>query len=179
MKGKKIHLRELEPEDVQLLYQWENDPETWRVSGTTAPFSEQQLKDYVASVGDIFTDGQLRMIICLNEDGRPVGTIDLFDHDPVNRRAGVGILIASPQDRGQGYAKEALQLLMEHAFERIGLHQLYCNIAAKNEPSFELFKGLGFQEVGRKREWIRHREEWEDEFLLQCLEQDLPKGSKG
>lgn len=175
MKGEKVHLRELEPADVQLLYRWENDPDTWRVSGTTAPFSKKQLEDYVASVGDIYSDGQLRTIICLNEDQRPVGTVDLFDHDPVNQRAGVGILIASPEDRGQGFAKEALQLLMEHAFERIGLHQLYCNIAASNAPSLELFKAQGFREVGRKRDWIRHREVWEDEYLLQCLEHEAPK----
>lgn len=169
MKGEKIFLRELEPEDVELLYQWENDPDIWRVSGTTAPFSRHLLKSYVDSVGDIFTDGQLRAIICLQGEERPVGTVDLFEHDPVNHRAGVGILIAEKGDRGKGYAKDALRVMMDHAFERLMLHQLYCNIAASNEASLELFQKAGFHIVGRKKEWIRRPDRWEDEYLLQCL----------
>ncbi len=169
MKGDKVFLRELEPEDVQLLYRWENDPETWRVSGTTAPFSEHLIRNYVESVGDIFSDGQLRTIICLNEDLRPIGTIDLFEHDPVNLRAGVGVLIAEKAERGRGYAQEALRLMMEHAFDRLMLHQLYCNIAASNEASLKLFEKAGFRSVGLKKEWIRHPDGWEDEHLLQCL----------
>jgi diamine N-acetyltransferase len=168
MTGEKVFLRELEPTDVQLLYRWENDPETWRVSGTTAPFSEHLLRSYVESVGDIFTDGQLRTIICLKEDRRPIGTIDLFDHDAVNRRAGVGVLIAEKMERGKGFAKEALALMMDHAFVRLMLHQLYCNIAAGNEASLELFRKAGFRTVGRKKEWILRPDGWEDEYLLQC-----------
>ena len=172
MIGAKVFLRELEPEDVELLYRWENDPETWRVSGTTAPFSVHLLKSYVESVGDIFSDGQLRTIICLKEHRTPIGTIDLFDHDAVNRRAGVGVLIAEKQERGNGYAHEALELMMEHAFDRLMLHQLYCNIAESNEASLQLFQKAGFRTVGIKKDWIRHPEGWEDEYLLQCLATD-------
>ncbi len=172
MTGEKVYLRELEPEDVDLLYRWENDPETWRVSGTKAPFSKHLLRSYVESVGDIFTDGQLRTIISLRADHRPIGTIDLFEHDAVNRRAGVGVLIADRAERRNGYASEALSLMMDHAFERLMLHQLYCNIAAGNEPSLELFRKAGFRTVGRKLDWIRHQNGWEDEYLLQCLAHD-------
>ncbi len=169
MKGEKVFLRELEPDDLERLYQWENDPETWRVSGTTAPFSRHLLKSYIESVGDIFTDGQLRTMICLQENERAVGTIDLFDHDPVNQRAGVGLLVAEKEDRGKGYAKDALRVMMEHAFERLMLHQLYCNIAVSNEASLKLFQNAGFIKVGRKKDWIRRPDRWEDEYLLQCL----------
>lgn len=172
MTGDKVYLRALEPEDVELLYRWENDPDTWHVTGTKAPFSKRILQDYVESVGDLFTDGQLRTIICLREAQRPVGTIDLFEHDAVNRRAGVGILVAAPEDRGQGYAREALSLLMHHAFERLGLHQLYCNVGVRNEASLKLFESAGFRRVGRKAEWVRSGDGWEDEFLLQCLEEE-------
>ncbi|MFB6258407.1 MAG: GNAT family N-acetyltransferase [Flavobacteriales bacterium] len=169
MTGEKVYLRELELSDVELLYRWENDPRTWRVSGTTAPFSRHLLDAYVRSVGNIFTDGQLRTIICLKGDGKEIGTLDLFDHDPVNQRAGVGILIAEQEERGKGYARESLSLIKDHAFDRLMLHQLYCNIAAANEASLALFQKAGFGIIGRKREWIRRREHWEDEFLLQCL----------
>jgi diamine N-acetyltransferase len=175
MKGEKVFLRELEPGDEEILYRWENDPETWRVSGTTAPFSRDLLRRYVESAGDIFTDGQLRTLICRNEDERAIGTLDLFDHDPVNQRAGVGVLIAEKEERGKGYAREALQLMMEHAFERLFFHQLYSNIAVSNEASLNLFEKIGFSIVGRKKEWIRRPDGWEDELLLQCLARDFHK----
>lgn len=169
MTGDNIYLREIEPEDVELLYDWENDPEVWRVSGTTAPFSKHMLRNYVDSVGDIFTDGQLRTIICLRSEGRPIGTMDLFEHDAVNQRAGVGILIAEEEERRNGHAREALSVMMDHAFERLMLHQLYCNIAEGNEASLKLFRNAGFRTVGLKMDWIRHRNSWENEYLLQCL----------
>lgn len=172
MIGDKVYLRALEPGDEHLLYRWENDPETWRVSGTKAPFSERLLKQYVHSVGDIHSDGQMRTIIGIREDERSIGTLDLFDHDPVNRRAGVGILIAEKGERGKGYAKEALDLMMQHAFHQLVLHQLFCNIAADNEASIKLFTRSGFRIVGKKKEWVLRREGWQDEYLLQCLEQD-------
>lgn len=173
MKGDKVFLRELEPGDEEFLYRWENDPETWRVSGTTAPFSKDMLRRYVKSVDDIYAEGQLRTLICLVEDDTPIGTMDLFDHDPLNQRAGVGVLIAEKDERGKGYAREALRLIMEHAFKRLMLHQLFCNIAVSNEASFHLFTQMGFSIVGRKKEWIRHPNGWEDEYLLQCLARDF------
>jgi len=44
MKYGEIILRALEPEDLELLYEWENDMANWLISNTLAPFSRFTLK---------------------------------------------------------------------------------------------------------------------------------------
>ena len=59
-----INLRKIEPSDLPFLYQWENDATSWAEGDTHNPLSQQDLRDYIASTtGDIFRDGQLRLII--------------------------------------------------------------------------------------------------------------------
>ena len=125
LKGHLISLRALEPSDLELLYQWENNPLVWHLSNTTAPFSKHILKEYIENAKhDIYVTKQLRLIINTPKYG-PIGCIDLFDFDPTNQRAGIGILIADDQHRGKGYASEALEILCNYCFSTLHLHQLY------------------------------------------------------
>ncbi|MGB1041434.1 MAG: GNAT family N-acetyltransferase, partial [Flavobacteriales bacterium] len=140
LKGDKIYLRTIEPSDAQLMLQWENNPDNWAVSNTMVPFSEHLILQYVNSAQDIFATKQLRFIICLQEDDKPIGTIDLFEYDPLHRRAGIGVLIDEVSERNKGYANEAVQLIIRYSFERLDLHQLFCNIFESNEHSIRLFE---------------------------------------
>jgi diamine N-acetyltransferase len=170
LENRSISLRAPEPGDLDLLYIWENDTSVWRISGTLAPFSRSVLKMYLDNAGkDIFEMKQLRLIIQLKDKHRPVGAIDLFDFDPHHHRAGVGILVADPSDRRKGYAREALETLMDYCFAFLNLHQLYCNIAAGNSASIALFEAAGFVECGRKKEWIFTGDGYQDELLFQCV----------
>lgn len=165
-----ISLRAPEPGDLDLLYIWENNSAIWRISGTLAPFSRNVLKQYLEQAGkDIYEMKQQRLIIQVKESHRPVGAIDLFDFDPHHHRAGVGILVADPSDRRKGYAREALETLVKYCSDILNLHQLYCNIEADNEASIALFKGLGFEEAGRKKDWIFTGKAYNDELLFQKL----------
>ena len=170
LENQTIYLRAPEPGDLDLLYIWENDTSIWRISGILAPFSRSVLKMYLDNAAkDIFEMKQLRLIIQLKDKHHPIGAIDLFDFDPHHHRAGVGILVADPSDRRKGYAREALETLMEYCFGILNLHQLYCNIAAGNGSSIALFKQAGFEEIGRKKEWIYTGEGYEDELFFQKL----------
>ena len=165
-----VRLRALEPEDVDLLYKWENDTCVWKVSNTTVPFSRHILRQFIDSQKyDIFETRQLRLIIEEKHGGRPVGAIDLFDIDPYNRRAGVGILIYDKHDKNQGYASSALQVLIRYCFMILNLNQIYCNILSDNTPSLNLFRSKGFLTVGAKREWIKTTSGWSDEYMLQLI----------
>ena len=164
-----ITLRAVEPEDLELLYQWENDRTVWHVSNTLVPFSRYQLRRYIESdPSDIHAHRQLRMMIDFHEKKiRTVGSIDLFDFDPIHQRAGLGILIASVDDRRQGYAYEAILQMIDYCRKVLFLNQLYCSIAASNKASIQLFEKAGFEITGTKKEWLHTETGWEDEFLLQ------------
>lgn len=167
-----IRLRAVEPEDLELLYLWENDETNWRQSNTLVPYSRYILKKYIAgSRKSIYETGQLRLMIEVLPGERTIGTIDLYDFDHYHKRAGVGILIADPADRKRGYASAALTCLISYAFDTLGLHQLWCNILDNNSESKHLFTGHGFVICGSRKEWIRVTGGYETEHLLQLINQ--------
>ena len=110
--GQKINLRALEPEDLQFLFDTENDESFWELSNTQTPFSKFLLKQYLENAHlDIFEAKQLRLIIEENTNNQPIGMIDLFDFNPQHKRAGVGILIQNEYQQ-KGFASEALSLFL-------------------------------------------------------------------
>ena len=170
MDYKNIRLRALEPEDLELLYTWENNDINWVYSNTISPFSRFTLKRYIEnSHKNIYETGQLRLMIDHIEDKKTIGTIDLFEFDPFHKRAGIGILIADESYRRKGFAALSLKCLIQYCFKTLQLHQLYCNILANNTKSIELFKKQGFVEIGRKKDWIQTDNGYLDEYIFQLL----------
>ena len=153
-----IHLRKIEPTDVPYLYRWENDASVWADGSNHNPLSQQDLLDYVtSSTGDIFRDSQLRLIIELVVESQKskvesIGCADLFDLDPRNRRAAIGLYIA-PEYRGKGYATETLRLLEQYAFSFLHLRVLYAIVAAHNKPCSELFLNNGYTPSSLLPDW--------------------------
>ncbi|TXI67324.1 MAG: N-acetyltransferase, partial [Flavobacterium sp.] len=97
--------------------------------------------------------------------------IDLFDFDPKNSRAGVGIVISNEAKRNSGIGSEALELVIHYAFNQLQLHQLYANIGSKNDNSISLFTKFGFEKIGIKKDWNKINHQYEDELLFQLINQ--------
>ncbi len=171
IESNKIVLRAPEPSDLEILYNWENNQNLWEVSQTIAPISKLILKEYIKkSQLDIFQTKQLRLMIDLkqDDDNLPIGAIDIFDFDPMNKRAGLGIMIDS-NFRNKGIASEAIELTINYCFNTLQLHQLYCNILENNKTSLSVFKQKGFEIVGLKKDWIKSKTKWHNEYLLQKI----------
>ena len=169
LKGQNIHLRALEPEDLDFLYEIENNEAIWEVSNTQTPYSKWVLKQYLENAQqDIFEAKQLRLAIVLTETNEKIGLIDLFDFDAKNSRAGIGIII-SENFRNQGIGKETLELISNYAFVHLNLHQLFANITTNNEASLLLFSNFGFQKIGIKKDWNKIKGTFVDEVLFQLI----------
>ncbi len=169
LKGKNILLRALEPEDLEFLYQIENNELFWEVSHTQNPFSKYILKQYLENAHlDIYEAKQLRLIITEVNTNENIGMIDLFDFNPQHKRAGIGVLIA-PKHQNKGFASEALSLIINYAFTHLELHQLYANITSDNTKSIQLFIKQNFTKVGTKKDWIFSKDKYKDEVLYQLI----------
>ncbi|TDT45495.1 diamine N-acetyltransferase [Maribacter spongiicola] len=169
LKGEQIYLRALEQKDLDFLYALENDTDVWEVSGTVTPYSKDVLQLYLDNAHrDIYDVKQLRLVICSHEH-LAIGLIDVFDFEPNHKRAGIGIIILNENQRNKGVGAEAVTLLCNYLFEVLGLRQVYANILEENAPSLHLFKKLGFQEVGMKKDWVRFKGMFKNEVLLQKI----------
>ncbi len=170
LKNSEIALRAVEPEDLDILYGWENCTALWVHGNTLAPYSKLVLRQYITDAleMDIYQSKQLRLMIDLVDENITVGTIDLYEIDAHNRRAGVGILIDEAY-RKRGLATQALKLTTEYAFNFLYLHQLFAYISISNTNSIDLFKKTGYTEVGLLKDWVQRSETFEDVLLCQLV----------
>ena len=137
-----LRLRKIEPSDLPFLYQWENDATMWSDSDTHNPLSRHELRQYIeSSMGDIYQDGQLRLVI--DDEGVTLGCIDLFDFDARNRKAAIGMYIA-PNMRGKGFGKKSVELLLDYVFDFLKLKMVYAIIGVKNHSCSRIYESLGF-----------------------------------
>lgn len=164
-----INLRAPEQGDVDRIFLWENDPGLFEVLPNAAPLSRLQVWEYIQNYNaDPFSSRELRMMIEDSDISQTVGYIDIFEFDPVNRRAGIAIYI-NEDNRCRGYASQALEKVGEYAHNTLAIHQLWAIVAIDNEPSRALFTNAGFKPCGRLRSWLRRKTHYIDALFFQKL----------
>ena len=168
LENEKIKLKAPEPEDLEVLYKWENDTRLWSLGSTLTPYSRYDLKAYIESSKDIYVDKQLRLMVETKPDALTVGVIDLYDFDPYHKRAAVGVIIDAAYQR-KGLAGQALSLLCDYAFSWLKIHQLYAFIPVKNEPSKRLFLRAGFEKKGVLHDWLQTVDGYEDVLIVSLI----------
>jgi len=165
----KIRLRALEPEDLDRLYLWENNPLLWDVGNTRNPYSRFILKQYIIqSDKDIYDNKQLRLMMVSTETGETVGTVDLFDLDIHHSRVALGLFV-DPTFQGKGYARASLHVVEDYVFNFLKINQLYCHISETNTASRLLFEKEGYETNGILKNWIRTVDGYENIILFQLF----------
>ena len=141
LKGENIVLRPLQNSDFDFLKRIENNTDNWQFGSERKEYSDKELSAYITnSTTDIKVAKQYRFVIDL--DSVPIGFIDLFDYTA--NSAGVGVIITENY-RNKGFAKEALDLLTNYAFNILKLQKLHCSIVKNNLVSTKLFISCGFE----------------------------------
>ena len=164
----KVHLRAMEPEDLELLYRIENDMSLWNVGLTNVPYSRYTLHDYIANAtGDIYADRQVRLMI-ENEGGDIVGIVDVVNFDPSHRRAELGLIIEEPY-RHAGYAQSTIAEISAYCVGVLHLHQLFAFIDIQNEPCIRLFRKMGYEPSATLKDWLFDGREYRDAIVIQML----------
>ena len=86
LTGEKVTLREMKAADLDRIHKWENKPELWYLGDVHEPLTKEEIHAFLQhTTGDIYLDGQLRLIID-DKDDNAVGCIDLFDFDKYNEK---------------------------------------------------------------------------------------------
>ncbi len=169
LEDDKIKLRAPEPGDVDRMFSWENDTKEWDNGCVVAPYSRLQIWEYIQNYeADIFKSRQLKFVVVDKMSGINVGMVDVFDFDPINKRASVGIYIDEDY-RKQGMATRSVTLLLTYCKEFIGMHQLSCIISVDNKECYNVFNKIGFSTSGRLKSWIKVKNAYKDALLLQFV----------
>lgn len=167
-----LFLRAVEPEDLDLLYRWENDVLLWDAGNTRNPYSKFALKQYISnSVHDIYDLNQLRLMIVEKETSSVVGTVDLFDFEIHHSRIALGLFV-EPRFQGKGFASNALYLIESYVFKYLKVHQLYCHIASRNIASITMFEKENFKKTAILKDWVKTTEGYDDIIVFQQLKKE-------
>ncbi len=169
LKEGDILLRAVEPTDLDFIFLAENDSQSWKASSTVAPMSRYLIQQYVESYqADIYQDRQLRLIATHIDTGERIGIADLYEYDPRNSRAGVGIYIVASH-RSQGYGTSTLRALCHYVQDFLGIHSLYATIGEDNVASLHLFAHCGFVQTGTLHQWVKTPRGYTSAILMQRI----------
>ena len=108
-------------------------------------------------------------LVCREET--PVGSAFLVDVDLVGQNAELGYWI-TPDEQGNGYATEAAELCLTHAFDELGLHKVWARTVEDNAASKRVLEKLGFQREGVLREHWHGFGRYVDEHRFGLLESE-------
>lgn len=150
--GQRIMLREYQAEDIGPIRSWVNDADTTRFLSTRfwPAQSMTDTQEYLSRVMQSSFNAY-HFVIANGTDGRYIGQIDMFQVDWKLRCGTLGMVIASPQDRGKGIGCEALQLMEHFAFQTLGLERLELEVLMENQPALRCYEKAGFALEGVKR----------------------------
>ena len=169
--GKKVILRAVEEEDLEMLRELTNSPDYEKmIVGWSFPISrEKQIEWFSKCNNDL---NRLRYTIATKEDGA-VGMIGLRDIDWKNGSAtGLGMRIAKKEIRTRGLATDAWMTLMRYAFDELRLNRVNGSALDYNEASIKVCRKVGFREEGRQREAVYKGGKYHDLILFGCLRSD-------
>ena len=148
LKGEKVILRIVRPSDATLLFLWEKKFENTRITKSQSSISLFFIRELIESQMDVFSNHQLRFIICLKEKkNTPIGTLDLYDVNFDKLESKIGVLIADNNYRNKGYADESLKLLANYCKKELSILNLFSTIHTDNIASINLFEKNGFKEI--------------------------------
>ena len=169
--GDKIVLRAVEESDNAMLLSLINDPDTeMMLGGSSWPVSEaEQLKWFEHQER---SKDALRCIVALQEDKKAIGTVILSEIDQKNATGHIHIKMSKDGGRGKGYGIDAVNALVQYAFEELRLNCVYANILSYNEASIKLFERCGFRRDGVLRQLVFKRGQFYDLFYYSRLLSD-------
>lgn len=162
--GERVQLREIEEEDLEVIVAWRNDPEIlkWLFSYLPLCMSKQRTwyKTYV--------EDDTQQIFAVEVGKKSVGTVGLSHIDYRNQRAELGILMDKNWQK-KGIGREALNLLIEFAWNEMNLRKIKALVLKENEAAIKLYKSCGFVEEGVLKEEIYKNGEFKDVIVMALM----------
>jgi RimJ/RimL family protein N-acetyltransferase len=142
--GETVDLCPIETDDVPFVQRLINDARVRTNLLAHAPKNRLQEEAWVESIDD----DNVRLLVCVGGD--PVGTIELKEPNQVWGTVEVGYMI-DPEQWGNGYATEAVELVCRYAFDERRLEKVFATVYATNPASARVLEKVGFQQEGTLR----------------------------
>ena len=167
-----IILRPLRLGDAPRVCAWMNDKDTVRFlgGGFEKPVSAADVRERIS----LQLDGEFtseRFAIASSDTDEYLGECSLLLPDERAKKAEVALVLL-PEARGQGYAQQALLLLLKYAFDKKGYQRLYLKCAEANKSAARLYERAGFLREGILRRHLMTDEGLKDVIVYGMLREE-------
>lgn len=175
LEGTRVMLRPLKDSDASSIYMYARDPEVLKYTLLPYPYRLSDSKRFVKTARSKKWQGKCIVRAIVPKPGKTLAGVITLDLNMGNRRCYVGYWLARPY-WGRGLAKESLQLMLQLAFQTLGLFKVTSSVMHPNVRSYRLLGWAGFRLEGRLRRQILRNGEWYDELLYSLLKEEwVPK----
>ena len=173
LESSRLRLRQLNKADTLDLFNIFSDVQSMRY-WSHVPFTEiEQAETYLRKIDAGRINGtHMQWGIALREDDKVIGTATLFSLNSIHRRAEIGYVLASTHWQ-RGIGREALSMVLTHAFETLDYLRIEADIDPRNAASCQLVEKLGFRHEGTLRERWHVDDEVQDSALYGLLAREF------
>lgn len=148
--GERISLRPFGRDDLAYVQKWSEDAEMRRLIGEVAPLSQAEAEKFYEEIRR--DKDRVWFVIVLKEGNRVIGEAGLLRIFRPWRATDMSIIIGEKDMWGKGYGTEAGHVLLDYAFNRLGLHRVSIGVVGLNKRALRFWKGLGFKKEGIQRD---------------------------
>lgn len=125
-------------------------------------------REFLGSIKDDKT-----FAVRLIENDELLGNIELFNVNILQKSAVLGIMLGNPEYQRKGYGKEAINLILDYGFSFLNLYSVSLTVFEYNEVAYNLYKKVGFKEIGRLRKRVEIMGKRYDEIIMDILKEEF------
>lgn len=172
--GKSIYLSPFSEDDYISFTEWINDYETSKyLDQYSKIFTLEDEKDFVERARK---DDKVYLSIVKLSNDELIGNISLMNIDHINKTATLGIMIGKNDEREKGYGTEAINLLLDYAFNHLNLNNIMLELLDTNERAKKCYLKCGFKELGVRKQSHYLEGIYHDSIYMQILKEDFKGG---
>ncbi|MDD4088446.1 MAG: GNAT family protein [Tissierellia bacterium] len=146
-----INLTEIKREDMEHIYRWFCDTEFLKYYDYYPPVPLK--KADVDKMFNYYKESGKSKVFAVRKDSLIIGVAGFDDIIKENQVATLFIGLGNENERGKGYGKETMNLLLEYGFENLNFHRIQLNVLEFNDKAIALYEKYGFKKEGIFREF--------------------------
>lgn len=176
--GELVRVRPLAERDADRTWELVQDAEALRLTGTTTQFTREQVDEWTRTIPDQPGRYDFAITSAVQRDGvyvmdEMIGEVVLTDVDEARRSAQLRLNML-PNYRGRGYGGDAIQSVLDWAFDpdALGLHRVSLEVLSINPRARMLYESQGFRGEGVLRDAARDGDGFCDVLVMSILEHE-------
>ena len=166
--GSRLYLSPVNVDDAPMYAKWLNDKVVSENIGLDIKMATlESVRKWLNK-----NQNNYNFAIVLKENDELIGGCGFKEIDMVHRNGELEIFIGNEENRGQGYGKESIKLLLEYGFNNLNLNNIMFKVYSFNTKAIKVCESLGFKKLGTRHKSHYFKGKFYDEVLMEILKEE-------